>query len=75
MVIDGNLDIGVGATSSNIDSHSSQQGYTAVTGIHSQSPWIRKPEFITTHPSPRSFISLKGSTYFEFNASNRTITL
>ena len=40
--ISGNLNVGVGATSSKIDPHSNQQGYTAVTEIHSQSPWISK---------------------------------
>ena len=54
----GNLDVGVGASSSKIDAHSNQQGYTAVTELHSQSPWISKLEFITTHPTPRSFKSL-----------------
>ena len=69
----GHLDVGVGATSSKIDSHSNQQDYTAVTELHSQSPWTSKLEFISTHPSPRSFIFLKGSIHFEFNASNQTI--
>ena len=61
----GNLDVGVGATSSKVDSNSNQQVFTAVTEIHSQPPWISKLEFITTHPTPRSFIFLKGSIYFE----------
>ena len=67
------LNVGAGATSSKIDSHSNQQGYTAVTELHSQAPWISKLEFITTHPTPQSFIFLKGSIYFEFNTSNQTI--
>ena len=71
--INGNLDVGVGATSSKIGSHSNQQGFTAVTEIHSQSQWISKLELISTHPTLRSFIFLKGSIHFEFNASNQTI--
>ena len=54
--ISGNLDVGAGASSSKTDPHSNQQGSTAVTEIHSQSPWANKIEFITTHPTPRSFI-------------------
>ena len=34
-VISGYLDVGVGASSSEIDSHSNQQGYTAVAELHS----------------------------------------
>ena len=70
----GNLEVGVGATSSKIVSHSNQQGFTAVTELHSQSPWTSKLEFITTHPTLLSFIFLKGSIYFEFNSGNQTIT-
>ena len=73
VVIDGDLDVGVDASSSNIDAHCDQQGYTAVTELHSQSPWISKFGLITTHPTPRSFIFLKGSIYFEFNANNKRL--
>ena len=73
LTINGNLDVGVGPTSSKSDSHSNQQGYTAVVEIHSQSPWIGKLEFISTHPTPRFFIFLKGSIHFEFNANNQSV--
>ena len=59
LTVDGHLDVCVGASPSKIDSHSNQQGYTAVTELHSQPPWISKLEFITTHPTPRSSYSLK----------------
>ena len=72
--ISGNLDVGVDASSSKVDVHCNQHGYTAVTELHSQSPWISKLEFLSTHPTPRSFIFLKGSMYFEFNSGNQTIT-
>ena len=71
--IAGNLNVGFGASSSKNDVHCSQQGDTAVTELNSQSPWISKLEIITTHPTPRFFISLKGSIYFEFNSSSQTI--
>ena len=70
--VSGHLDVGVGASSSKIDTHSNQQGYTAVIELHSQSPWISKLGFLTAHPTPRPLIFLKGSTYVEYN-SNHTI--
>ena len=42
--INGILDVGVSASSSTIDAHSNQQGYAAITELHSQSPWINKLE-------------------------------
>ena len=66
----GKLDVGSGAVSSEIDVHSNQQGHTAVIELHSQSPWISKIEFTTTHPTPSSCILLKGSIYFEFTHSS-----
>ena len=72
--VSGNLDVGVDASSSEIDVHCNQQGYTGYTEVHCQSPWTSKLEFISTHPTPWSFIYLKGSIYFEFNSSNQTIT-
>ena len=71
--IDGNLDVGVGATSSKIDSPSNQQGFTAVTEPHSQSPWISKLEFISTHPSPRSFIFLKVQSILNLTLTTKQI--
>ena len=72
--ISGNSNVGVGATSLKIKVHSTQQGYTGHIELHSQSPWIFKLEFITTHPTPRPFIfQKKGSIYFEFNANNQTV--
>ena len=65
--ISGNLDVGVGATSSKIGSHSNQQGYTAVTEIRSQSPWISELEFITTHPTPRSYVTLATKQLYIIN--------
>ena len=74
VALTGNLDVGVDASSSKSDAHCNQQGYTGYTELHSQSPWISKIEFISTHPTPRSFILFKGSIYFEFNNANQTIT-
>ena len=71
--VSGILNVGVGATSSKIKAHSTQQGDTGHIELHSQSPWIFKLEFITTHPTPRSFIFQKGSTYFGFHHSNQSI--
>ena len=73
LYVTGNLNVGVGATTSKVDAHSNQQGYTAATELHSQSPWISKLEFVTTHPIPRSFMFLQCSIYFEFNSINQTI--
>ena len=61
VALTGNLDVGVDSSLSKIDAHSNQQGYTAVTELHSQSPWTSKLECISTHPTPWSFIFLKGS--------------
>ena len=72
-VTDGNLAVGVGASSSEIDVHCNQQGYTGYTELHCQSPWIFKLEFISTHSTPRSLIFLQGSIYFEINSSSQTI--